>query len=195
MLVGVTVEYQQERKGFWHEPDGTPTSETLALEAWVHEAYDVLAETATGYHATLGAERFAELLQERTSIRTTRPHARWLHKVLQPIETVCERTGDPPLTSLVIEGTDDLDAARRRLACYRWAGSAPADGGVPAPLTPARRTRASTPRQPRSPAAPRAPREPKAAAPKRVAASDRPVTVCPTCFMAVPATGICDNCG
>lgn len=30
---------------------------------------------------------------------------------------------------------------------------------------------------------------------RRVAASDRPVTLCPTCFLAMPATGVCDNCG
>lgn len=30
--------------------------------------------------------------------------------------------------------------------------------------------------------------------PTRVAASDKPVTLCPRCFIAVPATGICDNC-
>ena len=46
-----------------------------------------------------------------------------------------------------------------------------------------------------SPAAPRrtlSGRTPKA---PRVAASDRPVNVCPTCYMAIPATGVCDNCG
>lgn len=30
--------------------------------------------------------------------------------------------------------------------------------------------------------------------PSRVAATDKPVTLCPRCFIAVPATGICDNC-
>lgn len=30
--------------------------------------------------------------------------------------------------------------------------------------------------------------------PTRVAATDKPVTLCPRCFIAVPATGICDNC-
>jgi len=97
----------------------------------------------------------------------------------------------------------ELSAAQMRLDCYRWAGSAPADGGAPAPL-PGRRPRrpaaAATARAPRAPGAPAAPRAPRATkpvappAPKRVAASDRPVTVCPTCFMAIPATGICDNC-
>lgn len=30
--------------------------------------------------------------------------------------------------------------------------------------------------------------------PKRVAEVDRPVNLCPTCFIALPATGICDQC-
>ena len=46
------------------------------------------------------------------------------------------------------------------------------------------RTSSST-RSTRSAAAPR---------PKRVAATDRPVDLCPRCFLALPATGICDNC-
>lgn len=46
----------------------------------------------------------------------------------------------------------------------------------------------------------RAPRR-SAAAPRAVAsrrapaASDRPVAMCPTCFVALPATGVCDQCG
>jgi hypothetical protein len=50
-------------------------------------------------------------------------------------------------------------------------------------------TRARTPRtqtsSSRSSATPR---------PKRVAATDKPVDLCPRCFLALPATGICDNC-
>ncbi len=30
--------------------------------------------------------------------------------------------------------------------------------------------------------------------PSRVAASDRPVNLCPRCFIALPATGVCDTC-
>ena len=55
----------------------------------------------------------------------------------------------------------------------------------PAPRAPHARVRA---------AAPPAAREPEGRRPERVAASDRPVTVCPRCFMAIPSTGLCDNC-
>ena len=65
------------------------------------------------------------------------------------------------------------------------------------------------PRKRRAPAEPRTPR-PKASrpaaaahppAPKRIVVKPRPTEasmpeakICPTCFMALPATGICDNC-
>jgi hypothetical protein len=50
-------------------------------------------------------------------------------------------------------------------------------------------SRTSTPRASRTPSARSAPtRSP------RVAASDRPVTLCSRCFIALPATGICDQC-
>ena len=48
-------------------------------------------------------------------------------------------------------------------------------------------TRASAPRASARAASPSTPRP-------RVAASDRPDNVCPRCFIALPATGICDQC-
>lgn len=47
---------------------------------------------------------------------------------------------------------------------------------------------ASRPSRPRSPVT-------RPPAVRRVAAPERPVAMCPTCFMALPATGICDQCG
>jgi hypothetical protein len=218
-------EYQQERKGFWHEQGGVPTTEAIALETWARAAHPILEETAGTYHAVIRETELAERLQADAGIRTTRPHERWLPKVLKPLAHLHHRDGYPPLTALVVDGhgwvgeryddvlraTEELPiaepaarerhAARARLACYQWAGSAPEDGGVPAAVLSSTRSRAprsttaAGARAARPPKAPRAPREPKVSAPKRVAATDRPVTVCPTCFMALPATGICDNCG
>ena len=40
------------------------------------------------------------------------------------------------------------------------------------------------------------PKRVRVAAPRTTTRKPEPVTnVCPTCFMAIPATGICDNCG
>jgi hypothetical protein len=182
--------YSQERKGFWHEPEGTPTSEALALETWTPIAHEILVRTAGTYHAVVRETALAEELLATSSIRTTRHHDRWLSKVLAPIALLCEHNGEPPLTSLVVGASDDLEAARQRLECYRWTGSAPADGGVPAQLPGSAPKRAARPRSAtrtseRSPARTPAP---------RVAKTDKPVAVCPTCFMALPATGVCDNC-
>ncbi len=48
----------------------------------------------------------------------------------------------------------------------------------------------------RAPRAPRAPRASAAAPAKRAPArEDRPLAICPTCFTALPATGVCDTCG
>ena len=38
------------------------------------------------------------------------------------------------------------------------------------------------------------PATPRVSTPRRVAKTDRPTATCPRCFMALPATGICDNC-
>ncbi|GAA5148327.1 hypothetical protein GCM10023340_22050 [Nocardioides marinquilinus] len=195
--MGGLVEYTQERKGFWREPEGTPTSEVHALEAWVPVAHELLGEAAEQYHGHLSPEEFGQRLQLRSGVHTTRPPEKWLDKVLAPVAAWCERSDQPPLTSLVVLDPrhDDIHAARLRLECYRWAGSAPEDGGVPAPLTPARAPRARAASRPsRVPGAPRTESTPRPTRTPRVAASDKPVNVCPTCFMALPATGVCDNC-
>jgi hypothetical protein len=234
-MLGAVSEYQQERKGFWYEPDGTGTSEAIALETWARAAHEILEETAATYHGTVTEGALAHRLLTETGIATARPHPRWLPKLLQPLAALHHRDEYPPLTALVVDGRgwvgdkyDDLlraaeqlpitdptarerHAARARLECYQWAGSAPEDGGYPevVEMKPARAPRA--PRAPRAATAPRVARatratgatgaattgparEPQPAAPRKVAATDRPVNVCPRCFMAIPATGLCDNC-
>jgi hypothetical protein len=214
-------EYQQERKGFWYEPAGTGTSEAIALETWARDTHVILEETAATYHGTITEGALAHRLLTESGIATARPHPRWLPKLLQPLAALHHRDDYPPLTSLVVDGRgwvgeryDDLlrateqlpitdptarerHAARARLECYRWAGSAPEDGGHPEVVEMRTSRAARAPRAPGEPGqsrAPRAAREPKPAAPRRVAATDRPVTVCPRCFMAIPATGLCDTC-
>lgn len=210
-------EYQQERKGFWHHEHGTGTSETIALETWARAARPILEEVAHRYHGVVGEAELAERLQTETGIRTTRPHGRWLPKLLGPLATLHHREGYPPLTALVVDGSgrvgehyDDVlraaeqrpisdrtarqeHAARARLECYRWAGSVPEDGGVPAPVTRAvggegRRRSSSGERGLAKAERPGATGGPRAAA-------ERPVAVCPTCFLALPTTGVCDECG
>lgn len=215
-----------DRQGFWREPSGTPTSEAIALEAWVGETYAALVQVAGDYHAVIRTSDLAERVQVSSGIRTSRPDTAWLAKVLLPVAHLCRRNNEPSLTALVVDARsgwvgdayDDVmrvaeqlpildplkreaHAAAARLECYRWAGSAPADGGVVAAVS--QRTGTRAPRTSRVAAAAGTPRKPRPdtaakqatpAAKPRIAASDRPVNVCPRCFMAIPATGVCDNC-
>lgn len=220
-MLGDVSEYQQERKGFWYEPEGTGTSEAIALETWARTAHEILEETAATYHGTVTEGALAHRLLTETGIATSRPHPRWLPKLLQPLAALHHRDDYPPLTALVVDGRgwvgeryDDVlraaeqnpitdptarerHASRARLECYEWAGSVPDDGGhaeivemkAPPRVRSPRAASASAPAR-----ATRTPSEPKVVAPKQVALTDRPVNVCPRCFMAIPATGLCDNC-
>lgn len=197
-----------EHRGFWHETDGTPTSKAIALKEWALAAHEILTHAAGTYHAVVRDDELAEQVQERGGIRSSHLPRTWLGATLTAVAHVCHRAGEPPLTSLVVGAQDgrvgeaydavlaaaalrpitdeaarENRAAQSRLACYRWAGSAPADGGGPARPEPVKVGRT------RRPAAAR-----PAATPRRPAKSDRPMVTCPRCFMALPSTGLCDTC-
>ncbi len=59
---------------------------------------------------------------------------------------------------------------------------------------PSERVPGTRARTPRTTSSSRSTRSAAAPRPKRVAATDKPVDLCPRCFLALPATGICDNC-
>ncbi len=189
---------EEERRGFWREPDGVPTSRSIAFEAWALAAHEILTETAKTYHGLIHYGDLAEAVQTRTDIRTSQQQRNWIGTVLAPVVHLCHRNGEPPLTALVVrkqdgqvgEGYDEVlrvaglrtiedpaarekHAAVSRLECYQWAGSAPPGGGH-AELAPKAAAKVATTR--------------------RVAKTDRPTAVCPNCFIALPATGECDNC-
>ena len=91
-------------------------------------------------------------------------------------------TGNTLTPAEVPGGSAGASKALTRLGFQIRDDSPPAPQRVPG-------TRATTPRTPRAAAAPRATPRP------RVAASDRIVdNLCPRCFIAMPATGICDQC-
>jgi len=186
-------------RGFWHEPEGTPTSKAIALKEWVLAAHDILTDVAGTYQAVIRHAELAEQVQERSSIRTSQDQRNWIGGVLGPVVHLCHRSGEPPLTALVVrkhdgqvgEGYDEVlsvaglrhltdpvarekHAAQSRLECYRWAGSAPVDGGEAVLAVAA--TRAKVVRE------------------RRPAKVDVPVLTCPRCFMALPSTGVCDTC-
>ncbi|HZJ05769.1 MAG TPA: hypothetical protein VFD59_09895 [Nocardioidaceae bacterium] len=156
----------------------------------------MLLAAAGRYHGVVTYKELAAQVQHRTGIRTKQLMHYWIGDVLGRVSADCSRRGEPLLSSLCVNaggsvgdgyavavhatsgvtpGDPDDHAAHERLACYRHFGAAdlPSDGGVPA-LTPklaATRGRA-----------------------RQAKAIDRPIAMCPTCHMQLPATGVCDHC-
>ena len=169
-----------------------------ARSAWAGAARELLLEVAARYNALVTYRELAGLVQLRSGIRTNQLVHYWVGDVLTRVGKVCAERDEPLLSALCVNasgsvgagyakavlaargelvGEPDDHAAIERLACYRAFGAElPADGGSPT-LTPQvagvrdrERARRST--------------KPQVEA-----------TVCATCNMAIPATGICDNCG
>ncbi len=190
--------------GSWREASDTGLEASHA--AWAGAARDVLLQAARRYRSVVTVDELATQVMYRTGIRTGGSTTDWLADVLRLLAEQCVARDEPLLPSLCVRhdgrvteqyavavgaatGFPPPDAAehaaRQRLECYRHfkAAGLPADGGAAA-----RAPRAARPRTPRAakpaPSPSRATRTPPA-----------PVATCPTCYMALPVTGVCDTCG
>jgi hypothetical protein len=180
--------------------DGGRTADEVGAEAartaWADAAREVLTDTARRYQAVVTHKELGHAVQERSGIRTKQLQHYWIGDVLRRVSEDCASRGEPDLSSLCVNSSGsvgdgyrtlvaattgeepadpDAHAARTRLACYRHFGAddLPGHGGNPA-LTPklaATRTRA-----------------------RKAAHEARPVPLCPTCHLALTASGVCDNC-
>ena len=194
-----------QQRGYWRDSDGSPVAVSQAHIVWTRAAYPALVEVARRYHAVITYAELAEAVQQASGVRTSINHRHWIGKVLALVVREAHRRGDPPLTSLVVHAADGMvgtgyqdvlavagqppipdemdreqHAAAARLACYRHFGAdLPADGGIPA-LAPRLKTAATR----------RSTTTTTAAAP-----APRPPAICPTCFLELPATRVCDSCG
>lgn len=195
MTVEQTTHWRSTDTDAVHEP--VPPGE--AEDAWALAARQILTAVAGTYHGLVDRTDLATQVQERSGIHSSKSAHYWLGRVLAHVAAVNALEGEPPLTALVVHRQsgavgDDYDevlrlaraepisdevarekhAARARMDCYRWAGATmPANGGHAA-LSPRLDQRIVRER-------------------KRARESATP-TVCPTCFMAIPATGVCDTC-
>lgn len=177
--------------GIYRQSDQSPVSQAEALRLWVPFAFDELIVTAGKYNALVTYKELALRVQELSGIRTRVLITHWIGKLLEEVALLATTEGEPPLTSLCVRqdgtigegyakavGSDagndiELLSAEHRLACYqKYATDLPPGGGEVC-LTPAERAR----RQPR-----------------RVPAAT-PDLVCPNCFVILPATKRCDDCG
>jgi hypothetical protein len=181
-------------------PEVVDLTREEAEDAWTPEAHRVLTRVAGTYQGLIEYAELAAEVQESSGIHTRRQVRSWLGPVLERVARLNHENGEPPLTALVVQKGDgtvgvgydeavrltdgpDFDdplarekhAATARLACYQWADAkVPADGGRPAlsPRFDQIHTRLRKERR----------------------AAEQP-TICPTCNMSIPPTGVCDNCG
>lgn len=191
-----------------------------ARATWALSARDDLIATAQEYHAVLSYSELADSVQERTGIHTAQSMRYWIGDVLFRVAKDCAARGEPNLASLCLTAAgkagevyvtamaetrgvrvDDPEghAAHERLDCYRHFGAELPEGGgepdLPTPQAPAPRrpTAGSASRTP----ATRASRTSKASTPTSVPAAraaEREPAICPGCWTALPASGICDYC-
>lgn len=166
-----------------------------SLAAWAQAARDVLLETAQRYQAVISHKELAAAVQHRSGITSERPVHHWIGSVLLAVAQENAERDEPSLASLAVDARGragqaygrvlkattgevpadaDDHAAAERLRCYRYVGAPdlPSNGGRALPTVQVARARA-------------------AAAPSP---ADRVPQLCPTCFVAVPASGICDAC-
>lgn len=180
--------------GYWREADGTTVPQSDAETAWAQAAMPVLQELATVYGALIDYRGFAAEVQQRSGIATRVPVSSWIGGVLRLIMKQAAAAGEPPLSSLVVPKIDASVGAttdsRPRLMCYSRYGATMPDEARLVLNPPPKTTR--VPGAARSSGATSAAR----ATPRRSSApEERPPAMCPRCFIALPATGVCDTCG
>lgn len=176
--------------------DAAEIGSEAAGAAWAEAARDVLTETARHYHAVVTYKALGTRVQDLSGVRTSQLMQHWIGDVLNRVARECRSRDEPNLASLCVNaqgsvglgyaastGTEagaqpedlDNDAAKERLACHRHfeATNLPADGGVHALTSQVAASRSRS---------------------RKAAQAARPVETCPTCHIAPPANGICDNC-
>ena len=166
-------------------------------EAWATAARSVLIEAARSYRTVVTHKELAEAVQARSGVHTERRTHYWIDDVLGAVARDCADRDEPLLSALCVnrEGSigaaygalvleltgkapadPDDHAAKERLACHRYfeAADLPADGGSSALVPQLAAARARV---------------------RKAAAAARPVKTCPTCYMELLPTGVCDSCG
>lgn len=180
--------------GTWRVSDGSPVEFSVALAAWTAASIPELESVARIYHATVTYQDLGERVQERTGIRTRMLLPNWIGKVLGGASRESHRRGQPLVSSLCVHGDDgtvgdgyaeavlenygsvptdiEMHAAEERLRCHQFFGAdLPPGGSVPALTSQVAARRAWVARQ-----------------------QPRPQNLCSSCHIALPLSGICDNC-
>jgi hypothetical protein len=167
-----------------------------ARAAWVTAARPILIETARSYRSVVTHKELAEGVQERSGIHTEQRVHYWIDDVLATVGRDNSARDEPLLPALCVnrEGSvgasyaalvleltgeapadPDDHAAKQRLDCHRFfeAPDLPEGGGSSALVPQLANARARI---------------------RKAAVAARPVKTCPTCYMELLPTGVCDTC-
>ncbi|MDO5682865.1 MAG: hypothetical protein Q4G46_08565 [Propionibacteriaceae bacterium] len=154
-----------------------------AEREWNLRATEILSEVAGRYGRTIEYGDLGAEVQRRAGILTDMPLAAWLDDVITEVARRCAEAGKPLLTLLVEDPDSKVDAVAR-MGVYEAYG---------AKMPGARKTATRSPRS-RSRAAAAAERADRTPTKRTVKPEERRRPVCPSCFVELPSTGICDNC-
>lgn len=185
--------------GYWRASDGSAVAAHEAERAWADHALDILREVASRFGEQIDHAELSTVVQERSGVHTRVPVMTWIGGVLRHVMQATRAAGEPPLSVLVIGKRGDASAeaawTSARMQCYRrYCAELPEV--LPILNGPSGGSRGSSrPPQaaPRSRAA--APTTRKSAPNRPMSRQDAPPALCPRCYLALPATGVCDTCG
>ncbi|MGO4957714.1 hypothetical protein ACTQ49_10685 [Luteococcus sp. Sow4_B9] len=180
---------------------GDFVDQVSAVKAWAQAAHEVLMEAAAR-QTTVEYAALARQVQQRSGILTKQPTSKWIGPLLGMIARKCHAEGLPLLTALavrrdgsvglahdeilrfakipvVFEDREEHALEQRRLCYQKWGGS-PVQSAAPA------RTTTVVGKVPAA----------RKTAARKTAAKKEPLqgNTCPSCFMQMSLTGVCDNC-
>lgn len=196
LLQGEEYAVTEPQPGVLHVTGRFSNPERIALKAAADSGDTAVALWAVSHH-----DDWALVCWDRPELVTiTQKGAtpqRWRHRklpvTLRPDAQTFLEGASSPFDIVTRPKHQPTEAAREVLGRFGITDPPPPGWTPPvveAPVAQERTLPAASARAVRKAAAPRAPK-----APAKPVKPEPVVAVCPHCFMAIPATGVCDNCG
>lgn len=191
-LKGEEYDVSEPLPGVLHVKGRFSNPERIALRAAAEAGDQAVAVWATSHHDDWALVGWARPDLVAITQKGATPQ-RWRHRrlpaTLRPDAQTFLEGASSPFDIVTRPKHQPTDAAREVLDRFGITDPPPPGWVPPAVEAPVivESTVPVTPAKPKRVAAPKAPKAPEKPEPV--------IAICPTCFMALPATGICDNCG
>ena len=193
-LRGEEYDVSEPLPGVIHVKGRFSNPERIALRAAADAGDQPVAVWATSHHddwALVGWTRPDLVAITQKGATPQRWRHRRLPATLRPDAQTFLEGASSPFDIVTRPKHQPTDAARAVIA--RFGITDPPPPGWTPPVVAAPEIREST--VPAATAKPKRVAQPKPKAPAKPEKPEPVVAICPTCFMALPATGVCDNCG